>query len=82
MLDKDGSIDYSNFSYSELAEARRSINANQYPKNYRNLVEAISRIEVSNETPAHSGTGRDTSTNWFWPDPLNEWVPSRAGIWL
>ena len=40
-MNNDGDIDYSQFDIAELRDALETINALQYPLNYRNLLEAI-----------------------------------------
>jgi hypothetical protein len=41
---KDGDIDYSGYSSSELKEALVGINRAKYPKNYNNLIKVCSGI--------------------------------------
>ena len=47
MLSDDGQIDCSQYSKSELIEARQSIDAERYPVNYRKLNEALMATEGS-----------------------------------
>ena len=41
----DGEIDYSKYVLAELLEAKRSINARQFPKNFANLEAAIAKLQ-------------------------------------
>ncbi len=47
MSDDDGRIDYSIYSYAELVQAKNSIDAAKYPKNFNNLSSALSLFDAS-----------------------------------
>ncbi len=51
MIHDDGKIDYSGYSSRELREARLNINAEEYPKNFANLVSEFERRGLTAPEP-------------------------------
>ncbi len=66
MIHDDGKIDYSGFSARELQQARFSIKAEKYPKNFENLISEFHRRGIYPAKPEieHS-TDPDDSDHMF-----------------
>ena len=60
----DGEIDYSKYAYAELLEAKRSINARQFPKNFANLEAAIVKFQPDADEAHFGGSAEPDRPIW------------------